>query len=319
MSVFRSIFETLREYYESRPPMPWWPDDPMEVIVGAVLVQGAPWTTVDRVLQAMRQQDLLDFKKIADMDAERLAETIRPVGFHTKKTQRLKSIAEMFLLRGDGELERFFVRDIDSVRKDLTGISGIGPGTADNIMLYAGKIPIYMVDPFTVRILIRHGIIDSRTKESEIQRLIHAELTPDEEPYGADLFCEFQRHVVHVGRDFCDKSKPDCGNCPLNAFLPENGPLGLSEQIRMTPTPRRPAVSAPKTEPKPEQELKPVEELELNDQERKIVGRLDGEPVSIDVLVQESGLPVHIVRATIAILEMRKIVRQVEGNRVKRV
>jgi endonuclease-3 related protein len=317
MSFFRRIFETLREYYETKPPHPWWPEEPLEVIIGAVLVQGTTWKSVNRVLEEFRLRNLLDFQRIFELDDEELVNLIRPVGFHTKKTKRLKEITRLFLERSHGRTEHFFARDIDLIRSELLSISGIGPGTADNILLYAGKIPIYMVDPFTTRILIRHGVVSSHAKNSEIQHLIHQELTPDEEPYGAKLFRDFQSLLVRLGRDFCDKSTPDCQMCPLNAFLPEEGPIGLEKQTRAASKVKRQSV--PKTEPAALSQPKPVEELVLDETERKIVEQFGEEPILIDSIIHTTGLSVPVVRATIAILEMKKILRQVEGNQVRRI
>ncbi len=320
MSVFREIFETLRDFYAAKAPQAWWPDDPMEVIVGAVLVQGTNWKTVARLLETLKDEHLLDFNRLLDIDEEELAERIRPAGFNTKKSRRLKDISRLFLDHG-GDIAQFFARDADTVRRELLTIPGIGPGTADNILLYAGNIPIYMVDPFTIRLLVRHGIVGPHADERDIQKLIHRELTPDEEPYGAKLFCDFQALVVRLGRDFCAKTEPKCFDCPLRRFL--NGPLPEENHAvvrpRTIPSPVAPRTPPPSPPPPP----KPLDELELelelDSMERQIVAQLGLEPTAIDSIVQATGLPIHLVRAKIAVLEMRKIVRQVEGNRVRRV
>lgn len=322
MSIFRRIYESLKDYYENRPPQPWWPDDPVEVIFGAVLVQGTNWLNVARVLETFRKENLLDFKRVLEMDEERLIETIRPTGFQRKKSRRLKEISALFLDRSGGNVERFFARDPETVRSDLLGVKGIGPGAADNILLYAGKIPVYMVDTFTRRILVRHRIISDRARESEIQQEIHRELTPEEEPYGARLFGDFQAVLVRVGRDFCDKSKPECDRCPLAPFLPADGPFGVEETAsRQTSAPRlRTDRRAPEPpEPARREDLKPIEELGLNETEQTIIRQLGTDPLSIDSLAFSTGLPIHLVRANLAILEMRKIVRLAEGNKVRRI
>jgi endonuclease-3 related protein len=290
-------------------------------MIGAVLVTGSTWKSVEKVLDIFRTKKLLCFKKIVKKTNDELAELIRPVGFHVKKAERLKAVSQLVLDRSGGDLDRYFSRDCDLVRRELLSISGIGPGTADNILLYAGQIPVYMVDPFTVRMLIRHGIADSKANELQIQQLIHQELTPDEEPYGAKLFQEMQEYVVRIGRDYCDKSKPDCKNCPLNIYLPASGAAGIAE----TPIPKNVAKTAaakggslPVFRPPVESALKPVEESDLTEMERKIVSVIGKEAVPIDTVVSASGLPVHIVRATIAVLQMKKFVRQLEGNQVVR-
>jgi endonuclease-3 related protein len=316
MSVLRRIFETLRDYYELKPPMPWWPNDPVEVVVGAILVQGSTWKSVDRVLAEFRFRDLLEFQKILQLSHEELAAVIRPVGFHTKKAERLKSLSQLFVDKSGGDMERYFARDVEQVRRELLSISGIGPGTADNILLYAGQVPIYMVDTFTRRMLIRHGIADSRASDLQIQQLVHQELTPDEEPYGAKLFQDFQAFLVRLGRDFCDKTTPNCGTCPLNVYLPDGGAMGMEQKLPtdqgLTPPAHLPPTKIPDT-------LEPVEELVLDEMEQKVVAQIGAEPVSIDTVAVNAQLPVHLVRATIAILQMKKIVKQLEGNQVKRI
>jgi len=319
MSILRQIFETLREYYAAKSDYPWWPQNPIEVVLGAVLVQGSTWKSVDKVLNEFRSHELLDFQKIVRQTGEQLAEFIRPVGFQTKKAQRIRAVSQLILERSGGDLDRFFARDIDVIRRELLSISGIGHGTADNMLLYAGQVPIYMVDPFTVRVLMRHGIASLHANESQIQELIHRELTPDEEPYGAKLFQKMQEFLVRLGRDFCDKSRPDCFHCPLHIYLPEGGALGLSAKSappkRTTHAPPKETIDAESKHVARPVELPP----DLNETERKIVEAIGNEPMPIDAVVLAVQLPVHIVRATIAVLQMKKLVCQVEGNQVRRI
>ena len=327
MSILRQIFETLREYYAAKSGYQWWPENPTEVILGAVLVQGSTWKSVDKVLEEFRSQELLDFNKLVQQTDEQLAALIRPVGFQTKKAGRIRAVAQLILECSGGDLDRYFARDVDLIRRELLSISGIGHGTADNILLYAGQVPIYMVDTFTIRILIRHGIAEIHANEVQIQELIHRELTPDEEPYGTKLFQKMQEFLVRLGRDFCDKSRPDCLHCPLNVYLPEGGAVAVDKVGDRPPVGSRrhcrPAVSNPPsavgnppiTVSNPPAILPP----DLSETERKIIEAIGGEPVPIDDVVAAVQLPVHIVRATIAVLQMKKLVRQVEGNQVKRI
>ena len=324
MSILRQIFETLREYYAAKPDYRWWPENPIEVILGAVLVQGSTWKSVDKVLNEFRAKKLLDFNKLVRQTDEQLAELIRPVGFQMKKAGRIRAVAQLILEQSGGDLDRYFARDVDLIRCELLSISGIGHSTADNILLYAGQVPVYMVDTFTSRVLVRHGIVESRSNETQMQELIHRELTPDEEPYGAKLFQKMQEFLVRLGRDFCDKSRPDCFHCPLNIYLPEGGTVAVS--VKSAPSRPLPSPKAGNNSPPLEecraatgQFPKPVELLpDLSETERKIVETIGEEPVPIDDVVAAVQLPVHIVRATIAVLQMKKLVRQVEGNQVKR-
>ena len=324
MSILRQIFETLREYYAAKSDYQWWPENPIEVILCAVLIQGSTWKSVDKVLDELRAKKLLDFNKIVQQTDEQLAKLIRPVGFQTKKVGRIRAIAQLILERSGGNLNRYFARDFDLIRRELLSISGIGHSTADNILLYAGQVPIYMVDPFTHRVLIRHGIAEPHVNETQMQELIHRELTPDEEPYGAKLFQKMQELLIRLSREFCDKSRPDCFHCPLNIYLPEGGAVAVSA---------KPAPNHPLPPPKKGNNAPPLEECraaaewspkpvalppDLNETERKIVEAIGEEPVPIDDVIVAVQLPVHIVRATIAVLQMKKLVRQVEGNQVKR-
>ena len=314
MSILRQIFETLREYYAANPDYLWWSKNPVEVILGAVLVPGSTWHSVDKVLNEFRTKGLLDFNKIILLSGEELAALIRPVGFQTKKTMRLQTLIQLILDRSGGDLDRYFSRDVEVVRRELLSISGIGHSTADNILLYAGQVPIYMVDTFTDRILKRHGIVNFHANEAQIQELIHQELTPDEEPYGAKLFQKMQELLVRLGREFCDKSRPDCFHCPLNIYLPDGGAVELSKK----PIPQPIKTNAP-LQKTPVRIPKSVETTNLNETEQKIVETIGEEPMPIDEVVHAVQLPVHIVRATIAVLQMKKIVCQVEGNQVRRI
>ena len=313
MSILRQIFETLREYYAANPDYLWWSQNPVEVIIGAVLVPGSTWLSVEKVLNEFRTKELLDFNKIVLLTDDELAALIRPVGFQSKKAMRLRALTQLILERSGGDLDRYFARDVEIVRRELLSISGIGHSTADNILLYAGQVPIYMVDTFTDRVLKRHGIVNLHANETQIQELIHRELTPDEEPYGAKLFQKMQEMLVRLGREFCDKSRPDCFHCPLNIYLPDGGVIELS--VKPLPQPKR--VSAPPLK-SPVQTPKPVKTPDLDETERKIVDAIGEGPVPIDDVVFAVQLPVHIVRATIAVLQMKKIVCQVEGNQVRR-
>ena len=320
MSILRQIFETLREYYAAKPDCFWWSENPIEAILSAILVQGSTWKSVDKVLNEFRTKELLDFKKIVQQTEEQLTKLIRPVGFQAKKVGRIKAVAQLILDRSEGDLDRYFARDVDVVRQELLSISGIGHGTADNILLHAGQVPIYMVDTFTVRILVRHGIAAPHENELQIQELIHQELTPDESPYGAKLFQKMQELLVRLSREFCDKSRPDCFHCPLNIYLPEGGAVGISAiPTKRIPKKKPPEKTSNIPQHPPEQTTKPVKSLDLNETERKIIEAISEIPMPIDTVISTVQLPVHIVRATIAILQMKKLVCQVEGNQVQRV
>ena len=345
MSILRQIFETLREYYAAKPDYTWWPENPIEVIFGAILVTGSTWPNVAKILTELRSRNLLDFEKIVQIPDDELLSIIRPAGFQSQKKERIKAVSHLILKQSGGNLDRYFARDFDEVRNELLAVPGIGPGTADNILLYAGQMPVYMVDMFTIRMLVRHGIVGAHTNNRQIQELVHRELTPDEEPYGAKLFQKMQEYLVRLGRDFCDKSRPNCLMCPLQKYLPEGGAVGVTPVVpervllerALNTTPR--AGMTPRVDMTPRAGMtnivKPGENQtvnmvaavntvaavsldHLNETERKMIEAMKAEPVSIDDIAEEVQLPIHIVRATIAVLQMKKLAVQVEGNKVKR-
>ncbi|MDR2171747.1 MAG: hypothetical protein LBP59_16510 [Planctomycetaceae bacterium] len=380
MSVIRKIYETLLEYYEIQPFLRDWLSDPVELIIGAVIVQGTTWRVGIKVLNLLRERSLLGFRSILSADDALLSDLIRPVGFYLKKAKRLKEISRLFLDFGDGNVNTFFARDVDRVRQDLLRVQGISPGTVDNIILYAGKLPIYVVDLYTARVFFRHEIVPAEASNADIQQIIHFELVPDEEPYGAKLFSEFQTCMVKIGQTYCDVQNPNCGQCPLAVLLPPTGarninipeeptiqttPVIIANKLKLkqnrpklyelTPEQLPKIISVTKKQTKQitqsqikqpqitnqknnknyskntqntnspiqqtapiqqQQQQQPIITLQLNDMERQIVECIGNEPVQIDLIVQSTKLPVHLVRATIAILEMKKILRQVEGNKV---
>ncbi len=329
MLLLREMFDTLREYYEHRPVQEWWPDDPLEVIFGAVLVPGTKWANVAPVLAEFKAAGLLDFRRLLEMGTEELQERIRPVGFQPRKAKTLKGLLEMLQEECGGNLAVYFQRDTEAIRSQLLQLFGIGEATADNILLYAGNRGIYSVDKLTRRILLRHGLIGTRTKDPEIQRMLADAFSGD-----ADLFSDFQALFVRIGRDFCEKSNPKCLECPLRSFLPEGGPRECRFESVAEPAlrQRQPAASCsttissrPLAEPtQPTEPIEPAglrpipEDVVLSDLERKVLEQVRGNPTPIDTVIQESGFPTGQVLATLAALEMRRLIRRREGNNVAR-
>ncbi len=332
MLLLREMFDTLREYYEHRPVQEWWPDDPLEVIFGAVLVPGTKWANVAPVLAEFKAAGLLDFQRLLEMGIEELQERIRPVGFQPRKAKTLRGLLEMLQEECGGNLAVYFQRDTEAIRSQLLRLFGIGEATADNILLYAGNRGIYSVDKLTRRILLRHGLIGTRTKDPEIQRMIADAFSGD-----ADLFSDFQALFVRIGRDFCEKSNPKCLECPLRSFLPEGGPRECRFESAAEPAlrQRKPAASRSRNaSPRPTGGLveptapaepaatagpKPIPaDVVLSDLERKVLELVQGNSTPIDTVIQESDFPTGQVLATLAALEMRRLIRRREGNNVAR-
>jgi len=202
-------------------PQHWWPGEtPFEVMVGAVLTQNTNWQNVERAIRNLRQADLLDPHALAGVPVEELEELIRPAGYFRVKARRLRSLLDFLIERYDGSLEAMFQTPLDALRRELLGVHGIGPETADSILLYAGGLPSFVVDAYTHRVFSRHGWIDFDADYHQIQDYIQGEI-----PQEAPLYNEFHALLVRLGKEYCRKSNPRCAACPLRERLPQGGPL----------------------------------------------------------------------------------------------
>lgn len=192
----------------------WWPaKTPFEVIVGAILTQNTNWTNVERAITNLRRAKLLSPRKLHTVNIKRLSRLIRPAGYFNVKAKRLKNFTEFLFSRYGGSLIRMFNTDPWSLRAELLQITGIGPETADSILLYAGEKPIFVVDAYTRRFLLRHNLIDADASYSQVQDIFLDNLQSD-----VALFKEFHALIVRLAKDFC-KSKPNCQACPLEETM----------------------------------------------------------------------------------------------------
>lgn len=216
---------TLKEIYQrlfdALGPQHWWPGrSPFEVIVGAVLVQNTNWQNVKKAIRNLREADLLEPHALYEVPGEELEELIRPAGYFRVKARRLHNLLEFFVGRYDGSLEAMFRAGPSTLREELLAVDGIGPETADSILLYAGGLPVFVVDTYTHRVLARHGWIGFDADYHAIQDYFQSSLPED-----AALYNEYHALLVRVGKDYCRKSNPRCGECPLAELLPDGGPL----------------------------------------------------------------------------------------------
>ncbi len=198
----------------------WWPGDtPFEVMVGAVLVQNTAWKNVEKAIGNLRDEGLLYPQSLYDLSLEELAELIRPAGYYRLKARRLHNLLALLVDRYDGSLKRMFQTDVHTLREELLGINGIGPETADSILLYAGEVPTFVVDTYTRRVLARHGWIDFDASYDEIKDFFESGLEKD-----AVFYNEYHALLVRVGHSHCRKT-PKCEGCPLSELLRDGGPL----------------------------------------------------------------------------------------------
>jgi len=215
--VLQEVYQRLLAAFG---PQKWWPGDtPFEIMVGAILVQNTNWQNVERAIANLRKADILDPHALYDVPEEELEELIRPAGYYRVKAKRLRSLLKFLIERYDGSIEAMFRTPLDKLRPQLLAIHGVGPATADSILLYAGAMPTFVVDAYTYRSFSRHGWIDPESDYHQIQEYFHDRLPAD-----APQFNEFHALLVHLGKHFCKKSQPLCEACPLKCMLPQGGP-----------------------------------------------------------------------------------------------
>lgn len=218
----------LQEAYErlltAFGPQQWWPgDSPFEIMVGAVLVQNTAWRNVERAIENLRDANLMDPHALYAVAPAELAEMIRPAGYYQVKTKRLRNLLKFVTEEFDGSLDAMFATSLSTLREQLLSIHGIGPETADAILLYAGGLPTFVVDTYTHRVLARHGWIGYDADYHEIKDLFESTL-----PQDAQLFNEYHALLVRVGKEHCKRTGPKCDTCPLRECLP---PSGMIEPI----------------------------------------------------------------------------------------
>jgi endonuclease-3 related protein len=206
------MFRLLLEHFGHQN---WWPaETELEVMVGAVLTQNTNWKNVERAIQNLKCKEILSLQGLVSTPTAQLAQEIRPAGYFNIKAKRLKNLLAFIMERYDGDLSRLLADDLNSLREGLLSVRGIGPETADSILLYAARRPVFVVDAYTHRILSRHGICEEPISYDELQSLFMDHL-PDETP----LFNEFHALIVLTGKEYCRK-KPRCDLCPLGQWGP---------------------------------------------------------------------------------------------------
>jgi endonuclease III related protein len=239
--------------YEAWGPQHWWPAETrFEVIVGAYLTQNTAWINVERALANLRAAEALSIEGIRAIKLTHLERLIRPSGYFRQKSKRLKTFVAFLDNRYGGSLDQLFSRPTDELREELLALNGVGPETADSILLYAANHPVFVVDAYTRRILDRHKIFPEKTAYEEIRQLFERALEPIAGEPGkraaslrgssestirgaahspsamsmarrtatAQVYNEMHGLLVGVGKHYCGKSLPKCDGCPLQPFLP---------------------------------------------------------------------------------------------------
>jgi endonuclease-3 related protein len=211
---------TLRRYYETLlarlGPQGWWPARTrLEVILGAILTQNTAWTNAAQAIGQLRRARLLDVRRLRCVSPAEVEACIRPAGFHRQKAAAIRNFLEWLDRACEGSLSKAFSRAPERLREELLSIRGLGPETADTILLYAGGKPFFVADSYTRRILARHDLVSPRAGYAAVQAFLHRSLAPD-----PAIFNDFHALLVEVGKRFCKRREALCGECPLRDFLP---------------------------------------------------------------------------------------------------
>lgn len=205
------LYDVLLEAFGHRR---WWPaETPWEMMIGAILTQNTNWKNVERALDNLRAEGLIDPHRLLELSEEALQEKIRPAGYFRQKAGRLRGLARWFVERFDGDIERMRAAGITQLREELLAIRGIGPETADSIVLYAAAKPTFVVDTYTARICMRHELIARDAGYDEIKDLFESAL-----PHDTALFQDYHAQLVEVGKRFC-RPTPICDGCPVPRAL----------------------------------------------------------------------------------------------------
>jgi endonuclease-3 related protein len=200
------LLDLYARLFKAFGPRYWWPGDSgFEIAVGAILTQNTAWRNVTKAITNLKARNLLSPRALYDVP-----------GYYNIKARRLKHFADFLYQESDGDLDRLLAENLDTLRERLLSVNGIGPETADSILLYAGKKPTFVVDAYTRRILFRHNLIPEEGPYDELQSFFMDCLEPDPK-----MFNEYHALLVHLGHTYCLRREPKCGECPAKGWNEE--------------------------------------------------------------------------------------------------
>jgi endonuclease-3 related protein len=204
------LLEIYQLLFKRFGPQHWWPGDTQfEIIAGAILTQNTNWSNVKKAIANLKSAGFLTPEKLYHLNISKLAELIRPAGYYNIKAKRLKSFINWLFENYNGRLSNLQSLGTERLRAELLSIIGIGCETADSILLYAFDRPIFVVDAYTARIAIRHGLIEPGVDYEQLRGLFQSNL-----PEEVQFFNEYHALLVKVGKEFC-RPKAHCQGCPL--------------------------------------------------------------------------------------------------------
>ena len=214
MTAGQRLGELYQRLFEAYGPQHWWPGDtPFEVLVGAVLTQNTNWGNVERAIANLKAEGLLSLEGLRSLPLPELALLIRPAGYYNLKALRLMNLLDLLAERFGGDLDALWALPLDQARSELLSSKGVGPETADSILLYAGNLPSFVVDAYTFRALGRHGLAPEGLDYHGLRARFMDSLPAD-----PTLYNEFHALLVRLGKERCKKGRPWCEGCPLEGW-----------------------------------------------------------------------------------------------------
>ncbi len=206
------IYDLLEGYFGD---LGWWPaESEFEVVIGAILTQNTSWKNVEKAIEKLKKNDLVDPASIERKSVSNLSKYIRSAGYHRVKADRLKAISRFVLDECGGKLGRLKRRKTSVLRDKLLEVRGVGPETADSILLYALEMPVFVVDAYTKRIFLRHGLINGEARYEDVKTLVEKNFPREHEKLN-----QFHALLVETAKKFCRKKEAICDGCPLKAVL----------------------------------------------------------------------------------------------------
>ena len=205
------VYQTLHTSWGAQH---WWPaESNLEMIIGSILTQNTSWTQVERVLETLKENQAIDLQFLSKIPHATLASWIKPTGYYNNKARNLKHISQIIIDQHNASIETLFNCSTDLLRLHLLAWPGVGPETADSILLYGAKRAEFVVDTYTRRFMTRHGWCKGNESYEQLKRIISDQL-----PTSVEVYQEFHALIVKLGQEHC-RTKPDCATCPLQQML----------------------------------------------------------------------------------------------------
>jgi endonuclease-3 related protein len=220
ITELRRAYQLMRDHFGHQH---WWPGETrFEVCIGAILTQNTSWSNVERAIANLKTSGVLSPERMFELPETQLAQLIRPAGYFNVKARRLRGFLHVLVTDFGSSLERLFAGETADVRGRLLAIKGIGPETADSMLLYAGGHSSFVIDAYTKRIFLRHRWSATGADYEELQRMCEQSLSHKSGAQRLDYWQDFHAQLVMVGQHFCGSQQPLCDQCPLRELLPKS-------------------------------------------------------------------------------------------------